>query len=293
VTLLALVHGIGLYPSEPRRGEAKLVPQTLRLNTEPNPSTVPRQRSSERSQNRAEGAPNSGRPDEDESRGTLPSPRDAPPPDEDKALKTLREQATQYVQGAYSLLFEHLGLTAQQKDALRSLLIDMQAEQMAYYSRGKIIVPSRTIGEEERLNRISGAIGDSELQEFLALERQLPSYMEFERIESLLQNNGVPLTDVQRDRLFKILAEARDQYWSNLPPGIDPKSIEAVEYEIAQRSEYERHVIELAPSVLTPNQLVNLGEQYQYLSSRRTNDLERNMKKRADNPNYSLTVPLF
>lgn len=56
---------------------------------------------------------------------------------------------------------------------------------------------------------------------------------------------------------------------------------------MARRSEFERHVIELAPSVLAPGQVVYLDEQYQYLSYKRTNDLER----ATNDPDYPLMFP--
>jgi hypothetical protein len=159
--------------------------------------------------------------------------------------------------------------------------------------RGRIILPGRTIDEDERSNRIATVIGDPKFRQFLALERNLPSYWEVGQIGSLLQQNGTSFADTQRDGLFKILVEVRDQYRTKLPFGIELNSIEAIEHDVAQRGEYERHVMELAPSVLAPKQVAYLDAQYQYLSYKRANDLERDRRGRAEDPHFPLTVPVW
>ena len=296
VVLFALVDRIS-HHSEPGPGEANPAPQTSSMNAEPNTSTVvlPVQ-STERNQNESnktesvtEALSNTVLPDHNTSPDTRPSFPDVPVPDADTARKEVREQATLQVEATYSLLVEHLGLTAPEKDALLSLLIEMRAETATVGFRDKIILRGRTIDEDERWNRIAGVIGDAKLQEFLAQEGNLPSYGELGRIASLLQQNGASLTDTQRDGLFKILVEARDRYWTNLPRGVELNSIMAFEHIVARRAEFERHVIELAPSVLAPDQVVYLDEQYQHLSYERANDLER----ATNDPNYPLMFPVW
>jgi hypothetical protein len=93
--------------------------------------------------------------------------------------------------------------------------------------------------------------------------------------------------------LFEILVEVRDQYWTELPVGIEADSIEAQEYRRTQRSEFERHVMELAPSVLAPDQLVFLDQQYQRLSYQRANDLEIDRKGRAQDPHFPLALSVW
>ncbi|HLF13113.1 MAG TPA: hypothetical protein VJA26_18075 [Gammaproteobacteria bacterium] len=250
---------------------------------------------SERNQNRTvtEAVSNTDLPGANTSPDTGPPLPDVPLPDEDTLRERVREQATREVERTYSLLFEHLGLTAQEKDALLSLLIKIREERTSSIFRGRVVLSGRTVDEDERSNRIAAVIGDPKLQQFLALERNLPSYRELGEIGSLLQQNGASLTHTQRDGLFKILVEVRDLYRTKLPAGIELNSIEAIEHQVAQRSEFERHVMELAPSVLALNQVVYLDEQYQYLSYQRADDLERGREGRADDPHFPLTFPVW
>jgi hypothetical protein len=200
-------------------------------------------------------------------------------------------QVTRDIQGTYSLLLEHLGLTAKEKDALLSLLIEMRMAGTWISSRSESIQKGKAMNEHERSDRIAAIIGDAKLQQFLALERNLGSYHELGKIGSLLQQNGAALTDTQREALFKSLVEVRG--WTKpAPPDVKRDSIEFLEHQLAQRSENERHVIELASGLLSPNQLVYLDEQYQYLSYERAKNLEWQKKKRAENPDFPLGFPV-
>jgi len=190
--------------------------------------------------------------------------------DEDASRERVRESATRRIQKLYSLLLEDLDLTPSERDALFSLLIeDRIASTWTDYKRGE------TIDKETQSNRIAAIIGDSKLQKFRALERDLSAYGELQKIRSMLQQYDVPLADSQRDRLLKILIGVRGQY--ETPPPTDAKlgSIEELEHILAQRDEFERHVMELAPSVLSPEQATYLFEQYQYLSYERARALEQ------------------
>ena len=144
-----------------------------------------------------------------------------------------------------------------------------------------------TISAQERSDRIADLIGDPKLQEFLALESNLVAYSESQRIALLLQRNSVPLTQTQREGLFDILVGVRD--WYQAPPA-KIESIEQLEQFLIQLDEYERHVVELAPSVLSANQVVHLFERYQRGSRLRADALALQRKFRAEHPGEEVAL---
>jgi hypothetical protein len=200
--------------------------------------------------------------------------------DENTVREDVRKDATRDIHEAYSLLFEDLGLTPQEKDALFEFLIEVRiASTDTGYQR------STTMDEVERANRIWNIIGYPKLQQFLALEQNLFAYSEVQRIGSMLERRGVPVTETQRDGLFDMLVTTRNEY---LAPSNIERSIEGVEQIVAQIDERERHVIELAPSVLSPRQVAYLHERYQQCSDVRARSLELLRQRRADDPDSPL-----
>ena len=201
-------------------------------------------------------------------------------------LKRVREKVVRDADRIYSLLFAHLGLTAQEKDALLAFLVEVQlAGTDAGYRRDGTIYRHRAekMDPDERANRIAVIIGDPKLEQFLTLERNLLSYSEAGSIAALLQTRGAPVNDTQRDGLFRVLVETRDQYLKTAPlSDLETKSLEHLEQLLAQINEYERHVVELAPSVLSQDQVVYLHERYQNMAYRRADALELQRKQRAD-----------
>lgn len=197
--------------------------------------------------------------------------------DRDVVLERLTEDVTREVRATYSLLFEHLALTPREKDALFELLTEDELAGTWLDDKAPLGKP---MDEHERANRIAAIIGDAKLQEFLGLERNAPSYWEVGVLGVLLERNGVPLSDEQRDGLFNVLVEVRDRVPPN-PVG-KIRSIESLERAVTQMDEYQRHVVELAPSVLSPEQVVYLHEQYEYMSYRRFQDVEAKRQQRAD-----------
>lgn len=218
--------------------------------------------------------------------------RSRPPRDEATILADLRKRANQDVHDVYSLLLDELGLTPQQRQDLFAVLVELQVESTwsgpsdgGYQKRG------RTIGLQERYDRITAAVGDEKLDEFLLLEVRVNEYWETQQIARLLRRKQVPLTEQQRDGLFGILVEVRDRYQSEPPPEIDPGSIERVAHTIEQHDEHDRLVVELAPSVLTPAQVVLLFEQYQRMAAQRASSFERSKKLSAENPKLVFYMP--
>lgn len=199
--------------------------------------------------------------------------------------RRVRASAAKGVGEAYSLIFEELGLTQQDKDELFSLLVEVQMGGMSIYHRGKPAQLGMTMDEDERSGRIAGIIGYPKLKQFLALERNTATYSEAYRMGSLLERKGVPLTEAQRDGLVDILAASRNRDYAPMPSGhIERYSLEQLERTMTRMNERERHVIQLAPSVLSPQQVAYLHERYQSCSYERADDLERQKQQRADHP---------
>jgi hypothetical protein len=178
--------------------------------------------------------------------------RSRPPRDEATVLAELRKHAIQDIQESYSLLLDELDLTPQEREDLVAVLVELEVESTwsgsadgVYEKRG------RTIGPQERHERIAAVVGDRKLDDFLLLELNASEYYETYQIASLMRRKQVPLTEEQRDGVFDILVEVRDRYQTELPPEIDPRSIERVVHTIKQLDEHDRHVVELASSVLT------------------------------------------
>jgi hypothetical protein len=190
----------------------------------------------------------------------------------------VREQATQDVQKSYAPVFDDLDLPASEEEALRSFLIENWiARTTTPYWRGV------AIDLNERANGIAEIIGDAKLQQFLEFERNLYLHGEIQRIATMLQMQGFPLNDAQRDGLFGILVDARDQAQAfSLPPGIERNSVEYLEHRTLQKDEFERLILEQAPTVLSPKQVGLLSEQYEYLSYKRAYALKEQEREAAD-----------
>ena len=78
-------------------------------------------------------------------------------------------------------------------------------------------------------------------------------------IASLLRRKDLPLTKTQRSGMFGILVEVGSRYPETpAPTDVDDDSVEWIEHVLVQHDEHDRHVIELATSVLSPDQVVHL-----------------------------------
>lgn len=272
--LVAVVYGIGFlrFPStvEPRRGEANQALQTSSIDAEVKESTaVVSLRSL----------------DSDQNPMIADAPRRTSYVDEATDRKMVREETTRDVTNWYSLLLEHLNLTPRETDALLSFLIeDRIARTRTRYASG--------IGMDEldRSNRIAAIIGDSTLQQFLALEHNLSEYREVQNVQSMLQLNDVPLTDAQRDGLLKILVDVREQVDMKPPANLKRDSMEALEHRLNEIDEHDRLALEMASSVLSTKQVEYMFERNQAYSYERANVLEWHKQRRADNPEDDLPL---
>jgi len=216
-----------------------------------------------------------------ESRGT---PRTTRERNEATARADIRKNATEEVRDSYALLLEDLTLTPEEKTDLVALLIEMQIE--GAWARGRTWeIRGRVIPDQERYERIAAVIGDQKLLELLELQQNQRAYWETAQIERLLQRKDVPLTEKQRDGVFDILVEVGARYPDAPPPAdLDDESVEWIEHVLMQYDERDRHVIELAPSVLSQDQVVGLFAKYQSMSQERIDSVERAKKLKIEQP---------
>jgi hypothetical protein len=200
----------------------------------------------------------------------------------DEATRRERDKkhALDDVRITYTLLLKDLGLPEQDEKDLIALLVDLQLESAwTSYQKG------RTISAEERSERISAVIGPEKLEQFLALEENRPAYWETYQIALLLQRRGTPTTPAQRDGLFDILVDVQAQYPATRPPEeLDPNSAEYIAHIHRQQDDFDRHVIELAPGVLSPTQVGYLFQAYDRMSRERIELLEWQKKMKAEHP---------
>ena len=129
---------------------------------------------------------------------------------------------------------------------------------------------------------IEAVIGPEKLARFLSLEQNMYEYGEIRFVDCVLQNNDSSLTDDQRDKLFEIIVEiaAREAKL----PGADAerRSIEGLEYRLAELNERTRLFLELAASELSAEQFGYLFDEYQRHSYRQADALERQKRARPD-----------
>ncbi len=208
--------------------------------------------------------------------------------DEEASRKEDREESIRLVQKNYSPIFEQLDLTAEEKDALSDLFVEVYT-----VGRTSSYTKDERIDEQERLNRIEEIIGFARMQELLSLERNIPQYREIERIDAMLQAKEAPLTDGQRDRMLEILIDVRGSEKAVADPKAKPSTMDALESQLAEMDEYDRLVLELAPSVLTSEQVEYLFERYQNQSYRRAAVMEMQKKARADGTSHEDAPPVY
>lgn len=199
--------------------------------------------------------------------------------DRDTSRKLTREIATKETLRYYSRLLEHLGLNRAEREALMVVLIDDQLSRTTTpYMRG---APTDS---RVRSERIASVIGEAKLGQFLSLERDVAAYGEVHSIESMLEQQGAPMSEQQQDKLLRLMIAARDELETKRLAALELTSIEHLEQAMAARNEYERHVLELSASALSGKQVQHLFDYFQIRSQERARAVELNIKLRADNP---------
>lgn len=220
----------------------------------------------------------------DEQRPTLPvdepTARRSTLADEATQRELLKKSTLDDVRIAYTLLLKDLSLPEQDEKDLIALLVDMQTERAwTSYQKG------RKISEQERSDRIAAVIGEQKLEQFLELEKNGQAYWETYQIALLLQRRGAPTNPAQRDEMFDLLVDVRAQYPTTPPPEqLDRNSAEYMAHILRQTDDFDRHVIERAPGVLSPTQVAYLFQAYDRMSRERIDDFEWQKKMRADRP---------
>jgi hypothetical protein len=204
-----------------------------------------------------------------------------PEPDEATLRADIRKEATREIRESYALLFEDLDLSPLDQEKLEAVLIDMQVES-TWSSTRTFEIRGREIPQQERYDRIAAVIGDRKLVEFIALHDNIRAYWETTQIARLLRRKDVPLTEAQRDGVFEILVDVHTRYPFESPPGeLDRQSDEYIEHILTQTDDVDRHVVELAPSVLSPTQVAHLFNAYDFMLRDRRSDVEMQRKRRA------------
>lgn len=184
-------------------------------------------------------------------------------------------------------MFRQMELTETEQNDLTDFLVEVWVSK----SRMENYNP-QPIDEGDRQSGIAAIVGDEKLEQLLDMERDRAEYREAGRIGSLLRSNGVPLTATQQDRLLEILVEVRGSEEAVADPNAQPGTLEAIASKMATMDEYERLVLELAPSVLTNRQVELLFERYQALSYRRAHVLEMQKRSRANDTEED-DIPLY
>jgi hypothetical protein len=172
---------------------------------------------------------------------------------------------------------QHLGLSKSEQSELTDFLVDVSMSNtwMKNYN------PVR-IGEEERQAGIAAIIGAARLEQLLNLESNKTEYREAARVAILLRTSDAPLTDAQQDKLLDILIRVRGQERAVADPNAQVGTVEGIASQMATMDEYERLVLELAPSVLSTRQTGLLFDRYQALSYRRAAILEMQRESRSN-----------
>ena len=205
----------------------------------------------------------------------------------DEDWKRAHERSIKETAASYSLMFRHLELSESEYGAMVNFLAEVRMS--GTHMRGHRPVK---IEEADRKAGIAALIGESKLEQLLALENHRSEYRETQRIADLLHSEGVPLTDAEQDQLLDVLIRVRGSNQSAAEPNVEPGTLEWVESMNTVMNEYERLVLEQAPSVLSPHQVGLVFDRYESLWTRRAAIFERQQRSRA-NEDPDDDFPLF
>ena len=126
-----------------------------------------------------------------------------------------------------------------------ALLVELQIEAHMVGSRDGVQRRGRTIGPQERHERIAAVIGDEKLDELLLLEVNRGAYWETQQIASLLRRQRRPSHRRAARWSVRDTRGGSRPVSGNLPPDeLDPRSVEHLEHSLTQLDEFDRHVVE-------------------------------------------------
>ena len=202
-----------------------------------------------------------------------------------RMANSIKEQTTREVTPVYTLLFARLNLTSSERHALLDFLI-----QDGIARTSTSCVRAMKIDPQARSQEIAAIIGETKLQQFLSLEHYLGQYSEVLYMQAILEEDGVPMTESQRNSMLEILIKIQDENLTLPGADADLDSIEYLEYMVEIMNERDRLVFEQAPSILSGEQVERLFAQYQLESNRRAEALERQKKARSQGDD---SLPLY
>jgi hypothetical protein len=209
------------------------------------------------------------------------------PPNEAKARETLLDVAQTETVNAYGQLVKDLKLSQEVEDSLLDVLTKIKAGEMSNrFQQGTPADP------EDKARQVAKAIGGDKAREFFEREKQMPAYWELGQLSTLLSQNGAPLTEIQRAGLFDLLGSLMTEYTAGAngeeARGVEP--LKQLEKQLKRKDEYERHLLEQAPSVLTQKQVGLMFDQFEYRSEQRANAINIQERRRAEHPDEKVPI---
>ena len=173
--------------------------------------------------------------------------------DKEETLATLKKIVGNEMERRYGLLIDDLEMSKEKKQALLDLLIEVSvANTKTNYNTGN------SVTEEERSKRIADVIGQEGLTSFLDLEKRKAAYFEVQKFQSMFESNNQPLSVEQRHGLLDIIEEARNVVRQEVTSATGSSPSGRADLHRMKWGEYHRHLMELAPSVLSKQQVVLL-----------------------------------
>lgn len=174
----------------------------------------------------------------------------------------------------YWMLLDRLGLTQSEEEQLVELLTDDQV--------AKIHENRMTIDLDAQSERIAEIIGTAKMEEFRRLQKDIDAFGEVGALRADFARNGLHLTDMQARQLVDVVLAVQGQQQNVMDA--ERSSIDYLKQRLAKIDEFERLLVEQAPSVLSPEQVQHMFENYQRNSYKRASALEMQIDARADNP---------
>ena len=207
-----------------------------------------------------------------------------------EVLREYQEDAQAVLKDKYRYLFDRLELSEQQQAAV--------VDYMAYVTVVESEITTadghksaESVDEFERRSKLGEIVGADNMSEFLALEEKLRSYSRVMEMDASLRLEELEMSESQRNRMVDVLERVRRNY---VAPEITAEmgSIEYAEQLLAQTHEKERLTLELAPSVLSDDQVAHLHDMYEQRSYQRLSFLEQQKDILERDPD-ALVLPGF
>lgn len=181
--------------------------------------------------------------------------------------RDFRRSIAQKVSNDYSQLFRHLGIGTDLQESLVNFLVEGRMNDSLVDQEGE----SYPGGYDVRTMRLEEILGEELISKYLAFEKDISSYAEVGRIDAVLAQRGLQLSESQADRLFEAHAQVLSNYESEIVEGVPP----AIELVVSEMADKMRLVTEGAPAFMSPQQVQALAAYYDDLTRRRLQSLEQ------------------